>query len=176
MLRYQIARLLGLVRKPTVTPAFDEFWSAMQDCEARIREIEASAQGVEAVFQALQILKPRVDMEIERKGDPLELVHVRLPVGGWHDISYEDGLYHDFWAQFPETDLIRYESLEQLVWNITGVTIPRIYIRAYRWAERRGRLGINPKTGKVVGVPINYTMAETAKEFKKVDGVWRRKR
>lgn len=171
----RIASLLGLARKPAADPAHDTFWAAMQDCEARIREIENSAQGIEAVFHALQILKPKLDMEIEPEGDPLTSVQVRIPDRGSQDISYEGGLYEVFWAQFPETDLFRYESLENLVWDVTGVTIPRFYLRAYRWAERHGRLVIDPKTGKVIGVPINAISSEISKEFEKIDGVWRRK-
>lgn len=171
----RIASLLGLTRKAARDPVHDEFWAAMQECETRILEIENSARNIEAVFNALQILKPKLNMEVEREGNPLTSLQVRIPDRGSHDISYQDDLYHDFWAQFPETDLVRYESLEHLVWNVTGVTIPRIYLRAYRWAERHGRLGINPKTGKVFGVPINAITAETSKEFEKVDGIWRRK-
>lgn len=147
----------------------------MQDCEVRIRDIENSARNIEAVYNALQVLKPRLKIEVEREGNPLTSVKVGIPDRGSHDISYQNGLYEDFWAQFPETDLVRYESLEQLVWSVTGVTIPRIYLRAYRWAERHGRLGINPKTGKVFSVPIGAITAETSKEFEKVDGIWRRK-
>lgn len=172
----RIARWLGLARKPAPDAAHDAFWAAMRDCEARIREIENSAQGIEAVFHALQLLKPKLDMEIEPEGDPLTSVQVRIPNRGSQEISYRDGLYEVFWAQFPETDLFRYESLENLVWDVTGVTIPRIYLRAYRWAERHAQLGIDPKTGKVFGVPINAISSEISKEFEKVDGVWRRKR
>jgi len=147
----------------------------MQECEQRIRELETRPPGVDILHEALQILKPRLNFDIELEGDPPTSVRLRHSSGMTHYLSFENGLYHDFWTQAAETDLDRSESLERIVWGAVGMVPPRVYIRAYRWAERHRKLGRHPKTRKVIGVPTNIIENEYSKEFEEVDGVWRRK-
>ena len=175
MFKTLLARVLGFSRRQDPDTPPDEFWAEMQECEQRIRELEARPPSVDILYEALQILKPRLNFDIELEGDPPTSVCLRHSSGMTHYLSFENGLYHDFWTQAAETDLDRSDSLERIVWSAAGMVPPSVYIRAYRWAERHHQIGRHPKTRKVIGVPTNIIENEYSKEFEKTDGIWRRK-